>query len=257
MLSGIEACHLAGATAAAHQGMALWNHHVRYSNRQKSDVAVFLPVSQRIGFIGGDGSRALPHFGAFGKGEGGGLPGSVFSSGMPGAAIGSQLASAISGGFEQMDGSDVCKGVLKYGGAVVVGYVGSMGGALVGGAGQNPVTAVGGAIGGGITGFVGGMVVGKEFGNDFCGGSSPAPSGQPESGDPGTYIGEVDDPNFLGGQQAGAGSSASGGPSEPSSGSSDNAPYIGEVDDPNFVSGGTGSMLSKNPVFCLSLRSFD
>ncbi len=50
----------------------------------------------------------------------------------------------------------------------------------------------------------------------------------PEGGD-GTYIGEVDDPNFVTGTDTGT---------SPSSGSNNDGSFIGEVDDPSFVSGG-------------------
>jgi hypothetical protein len=257
MLSGIEACYLAGAFAAAQHGMKLWNQHAHYSSRQKASIAVFLPLSQRIGFIGTNGSGPLAHFRAYGIGAGGGLSASVFSHGMPGAAIGNQLANSLDRGFEQMDGSDACKAAVRYGvgsmgaaaGAVTGFYggaaAGAAGGAAVGGPGGAFVGAgIGagaGAVGGFLTGLGGGMALGNQLGSDFCGGSSPAPSGQADQGNQGVYLGDVDDPNFVGGQQPGADSSAPVGSSQPSSGSSDTGTYLGDVDDPNFISGGAGS----------------
>jgi hypothetical protein len=96
MLSGIDASHMAGATDAAHKGILLWNRLARLQKSKHGGIAVFLSVSQRAGFLSDHpGSGGLPQFGSVGKGEGDGAPGSVFSPGMPGGAIGRQLASAI------------------------------------------------------------------------------------------------------------------------------------------------------------------
>ena len=253
MLSGIDAAYLCGAMEATHKGILLWNRLARSHESKHGGIAVFLAASQRVGFLGDHERGGLPQFGALGKGEGDGVPGSVFSPGMPGGAIGRQLASAMSGGIENMDGGDVCRGIVKYGTGVVgglLGYaVGTVSGAAAGSA-AGPEGAGGGAIvggaGGAFVGFGGGVALGKEIGADVCGGSSTAqpgasgPAATPAGGDQGTYIGEVDDPNFVTGGQPGTGAAPSSG-AEPSSGTGDQGTYIGEVDNPNFVSGGQGS----------------
>jgi hypothetical protein len=237
ILSGIDASYTAGATAIAHRGMELWNRLARSSPSQRSNIVVFLSASQRVGFLGGGETKGLPHFAAQGMGEVNGSLDSVFSPGMPGGAMGRQIAGAVNGGIENMDGGDTCRNVAKYGtgvvGAIVGGTGGYVTGTIAGSSAGSPISSgiAGAALGvaGAVAGFGGGVALGKEIGSDVCGGSSTAPV------DEGTYIGEVDDPNFLtGGDSTGTGTSSS-------AGSGDQGTYIGEVDSPNFVSGGTGS----------------
>lgn len=251
MLSGIDACHCAGAFAAARQGMAMWNHHVRVSNAQRNSAAVFLGNSQRIGFIGGEGGKRLLQFAAFETlGTNEGTPSSVFSPRMAGGGIGQQIASAMNGGFEQMDGGDFCHSAVKVGGGIVGGLTGAIVGAATGavaGAAAGAATGlpadkagivvgIAGGVGGAIAGANAGADLAAKGGDAICGGVSPAAGGTRDGttvvGDPAdegsnaTYIGEVDDPNFIDGG---------------TSGSNSQGTYVGEVDDPNFVSGGTGS----------------
>lgn len=134
-----------------------------------------------------------------------------------------------------------CHLAFKYGGMVAgwtVGVIGGgIGGAIAGGiatAGPGSIPgAVGGMLVGGFSGAAAGYGLGKEIGNDQCpvDPNTPAatnPTGSAPAGNPavdeGTYIGEVDDPNFV----TGSGKPDEPGPYNPfptnPGGSSDNGP---------------------------------
>jgi hypothetical protein len=245
LLTGIDASHVAGATSLAYEGIAIWNHYVprvRLQSRNRNNIVVFLAATQRIGFLGADRRGGLPQFGSLGDGKAPGASDSIFSPGLPGGAIGRQIAGALNGGIENMDGNDTCHMVVKYGaagvGALFAAGPAALGGAAAAGSVYGPAGVPWGLGIGGTGGLFGGFAVGyalgKDFANDVCAGSSgPAPAGEPTDVG-GTYIGEVDDPNFVTG-----GSPSSGG--DTTSSSSDSGTYLGEVDDPNFVAGGDSS----------------